>query len=317
MDKNSNPVISVIIPVYNTGLYLEECLDSIVKQNFKDFEVICIDDGSSDNSLEILKNYEERYDNFKILAQPNMGVSHARNKGLQHAKGEYIAFLDSDDFIKPNYLEVLYNNANLNNSQIVMCNYYRYFDSNKSSLPIVFTKGRGNYSNMDILKSIIPDNLLHSYLWNKLWHRDLFDNLDFPIMKFEDIAIMCKLIYKANKITIVSDKLYYYRIRKTSIVRNYSISTQNDYIKAYGLTREFLEKEDLYSKLSFSFKLLSIKVMAVMFFVNIFLHKEYGSFKLVLLNMKRSYKFIRDCNKPHMDFKEKDLLNKVIIKDTD
>ena len=296
MYTHQRPIISIIIPIYNTGKYLEKCLDSIVKQSFNDFEVICVDDGSTDNSYDILTEYKNKYNNFKIIHQYNQGVAVARNTGLKYVDGDYIIFIDSDDFIKNDYLEKLYNECIKTNADVVICNFYRYYDKLSTSIPVLYKKRRGIYSSDDILKSLIPDNLIHSYLWNKLWKKNLFDNMVFPNIKYEDIAIMCQLFYKANKISIIDDSLYYYRIRKTSIVRNYSITTQNDYMKAYFYTRIFLKENNIYNKFKSSFKLLSLKVFLVMFFINIFLIKEYNSFKILKNNFVKFYKFIRIAN---------------------
>lgn len=313
MFNQSKPSISIILPVHNTSHYLEECLNSILNQSFKDYELICIDDGSSDNSYEILKKYEKIITNCKVIQQKNQGVATARNVGLKNVTGDYIVFIDSDDYIKPNYLERLYNESCNSNSDVVICNFYRYFESSNLKLPVIVKKSSGVYSNHDILKSLIPDNLIHSYLWNKLWKKELFDNLEFPNIKYEDISIMCYLLYKAKKVSIINDALYYYRIRKTSIVRNYSISTQNDYVKSYGFIRLFLKEKDLFHKYKLSYKLLSIKVFLVMFFINIFLIKEYKNIKITFENFTSFYNFIVSANSLDYDYSAQQLMNLEVL----
>ena len=128
MYKHQRPIISIIVPVYNTGKYLEKCLESIISQSLTNFEVICIDDGSTDNSYDILTTYKEKYNNFKIIYQENQGVAIARNNGLKYANGDYIIFIDSDDFITNDYLEKLYNESIITNADVVICNFYRYYD---------------------------------------------------------------------------------------------------------------------------------------------------------------------------------------------
>ena len=317
MFKQDKPTISIIVPVYNTSIYLEQCLNSINNQSFKDYEVICVDDGSSDNSLHILKKYEKIIKNFKVISQKNQGVAVARNTGLANACGDYIVFIDSDDFVKENYLEVLYNESCKTNADVVICNFYRYYERSKLSLPVVYKKSKGLYSKEEILKSLIPDILIHSYLWNKLWKRELFDNLQFPLIKYEDIAIMCKLFNKVKKVSIINDTLYYYRIRKTSIVRNYSISTQNDYVKAYGLIRLFIHEENLYNKFKFTFNLLTIKVFLVMFFINIFLISEYKNLKITLRNFKTCHKFISNANSSKFNYSEEELFKLNVLQPID
>lgn len=313
MFTQTRPIISIILPVYNTAPYLEECLNSIHNQSFKDYELICIDDGSSDNSHEILKKYEKIITNCKVIYQNNKGVAIARNIGLNNVKGDYIIFIDSDDYIENNYLERLYNESCNTNADVVICNFYRYYENSNLKLPVIYKKKSGLYSNHDILKSLIPDNLIHSYLWNKLWKKELFDNLEFPDIKYEDISIMCDLFYKAKKVSIINDTLYYYRIRKTSIVRNYSISTQNDYVKAYGIIRLFLKEKDLFDKYKLSFKLLSIKVYLVMFFINIFLIRDYKNLKITFKNFVSCHKFISYTNKHSFNYSIDELMNLEVL----
>ena len=317
MFKQKKPVISIILPVYNTSLYLEQCLNSIHNQSFKDYELICVDDGSSDNSFEILKKYEKIINNCKVIYQKNQGVATARNVALSNVTGDYVIFIDSDDYIKPNYIERLYNEICNTNADVVICNFYRYYDNLNLRLPVMYKKKSGIYSNHDILKSLIPDNLIHSYLWNKIWKRELFDNLQFPDIKYEDISVMCDLFYKAKRISIIDDTLYYYRVRKTSIVRNYSISTQNDYVKAYGIIRLFLKEKDLYNKYKFSFKLLSIKVYLVMFFINIFLIKEYRNLRITFENFASCHKFISCADSINYNYSIKELMNLEVLQSTE
>lgn len=119
---------------------------------------------------------------------------------------------------------------------------------------------RGVFDKHEILKGLIPDNLIHSYLWNKLWKREIFENYStFPNMKFEDFAVMSQLMYKADKIAVINDALYYYRIRKTSIVRSISLQTQNDYMKAYALIRLFYKNLANIINLNATFSIYRLK----------------------------------------------------------
>ena len=111
------PRLSIIVPIYNVEKYLPRCIESILNQTFKDFELILVNDGSTDSSYEILKEYENKYDNFRVINQKNGGLSAAKNAGIKIAKGEYIAFLDSDDYLDKNFLETLYNMA-VNNKEV-------------------------------------------------------------------------------------------------------------------------------------------------------------------------------------------------------
>ena len=116
--KNQKPLVSVIVPVYNVEKYLEECLDSIINQTLEDIEIICVNDGSTDNSLKILKKYAKKDNRIKIINQKNCGLGCARNSGLNQSQGDYIFFLDSDDYLNPNILEKLYPKALESHSEI-------------------------------------------------------------------------------------------------------------------------------------------------------------------------------------------------------
>lgn len=308
--NNINPKISVIIPVYNTSIYLRQCLDSVLNQDFEDYEVICVNDGSTDNSLDILREYEEKSSKIKVINQINSGVAKTRNTGLKNASGDFLAFLDSDDFIKENYLSKLYNTAINTGSDIVICNFYRYYEQINLAKPVFYKFRRGQFDKYKILKGLIPDNLIHSYLWNKLWKREIFENHNaFPNMKFEDLAIMPELIYKADKITVINDALYYYRIRKTSIVRSISLQTQNDYMKAYGLIRLFLEENKEYNTFKRQYSYLSLKVYLVMMAVNMMIFKEQPSLRLLAQNIASTKLFIKSCQADDFKMTKEDILN--------
>ena len=118
--SQNNPKVSVIIPVYNTEKYLRECLDSVVNQTLRDIEIICVDDGSTDNSLAILREYETKDSRIKVLTQENINAGAARNKGLSEATGEFLSFLDSDDFFEPDAIERMYECAKSRNAEIVV-----------------------------------------------------------------------------------------------------------------------------------------------------------------------------------------------------
>lgn len=314
--NTTNPKISVIIPVYNTSAYLNQCLDSVLKQDFDDYEIICVNDGSTDNSLEILREYEKKSSKIKIINQVNSGVATTRNTGLKNASGDFLAFLDSDDFIKENYLSKLYNTAIKTNSDVVICNFYRYYEQINLAKPVLYRFRKGQFDKYEILKGLIPDNLIHSYLWNKLWKREIFENHDiFPNMKFEDLAIMSELIYKADKITVIPDSLYYYRIRKTSIVRSISLETQNDYMRAYGLIRLFLEQSGEYDNFKKEYFYLSLKVYIVMLAVNAMLFKEQLSFKLFIQNIVSIKSFMRSCQTDNFKLSREDILNTSVLSD--
>lgn len=258
------PLISIIIPVYNAGKFLDKCLKSIFLQTLNNFEVILINDGSEDNSYEIMLKYKQKYkDKIKIISQGNMGISVARNMGISQSKGEYIAFVDSDDFVDPDYLQLLYKNAKKNNADISCCNYYKYFNKTGRKYAHVFKMSKGVYSNKKALKILISDNRLQYYLWNKLFKRSLLvkNHITFTNICFEDTEFCVKSFYFANKIAVIGKPLYYYVKHSSSTIADLNLSKLNDYLQALASTRIFLEKNQDFSAYKFRYFLHSLRIL--------------------------------------------------------
>lgn len=151
------PLISIITPVYNTEKYLSECLDSIFSQTIKDFELICVDDGSTDNSLNILNNYQNKHKNLKIISQKNGGPGVARNTGIDNALGKYICFWDSDDIFEPDALEKMYNQAEETKADISICRMQMFSSQTEQTIPLPLSRRiKYNIRNCtDFLKSYL------------------------------------------------------------------------------------------------------------------------------------------------------------------
>lgn len=218
---NKNFLVSVIVPIYNVEDYLRRCLDSILQQTLDGIEIIAVNDGSTDSSFDILCEYAEKYDNIVVVDKVNGGLSSARNVGIDMARGEYIGFVDSDDFICEDMFFHLYNAAVSNNAEISLCAYNRFDEIEKTykkisvKAPIPFNKSLSeDYS----LLNTAP------YAWNKLFKATFIKNssIRFPQgIVYEDIATVYPLLDKANKITIVDIPLYNYCInRQGSIISN-------------------------------------------------------------------------------------------------
>ena len=227
-------LFSIIVPVYNVEKYLDKCLASILEQTFKDFECIIIDDGSPDNSNIIIDKYVKLDQRFKVIHQKNMGLSAARNAGLDIAKGDYIVFVDSDDYIADDYLEKFALKIADTDADMVICGLievYKDYEKNK-----VFTAESIKVIKQNILADVWP-----SYVWNKCYKKDLFTNIRFPVGKiFEDILTIPELCLYAQKIVCIPDKLYYYnRQNENSITANMSFE------KMYNLFQGHLKNRNL------------------------------------------------------------------------
>ncbi|MBE5963175.1 MAG: glycosyltransferase [Lachnospiraceae bacterium] len=240
--------ISIVMPVYNVERYLRMCLDSILNQTFKDFEIIIVNDGSTDGSLSILKEYEQNYsDLIKVYTTENRGVSHARNYGIERAKGEYLLFVDSDDFLEPDMCEKLYEKASRDNNDIVIC---KYFDAYVNEQTGKITKKRSKAYNIAIGRNFdIHDTkfeLTHisPFPWDKLYRRTLFDNYKFPEnMRFEDLAVVFPIVCTTNSIGVIEDRLYNYRRGSAgSFLSSFSEGTL-DIVKALQMVVESVKKQ--------------------------------------------------------------------------
>lgn len=235
------PKVSIIIPVYNVEEYIEQTISSLLNQTLKEIEIILIDDGSTDSSREIIKRYSEKYDNINVILQDNSGPSIARNKGIKEAKGDYIVFVDSDDLLPENSLEIRYNTAVKENADLVIGGTYKFNSKRKWPMKKHFL-GNGE-------KNVITDS---DILWtvgpcNKMYKSSLIKDLKFPanIKYAEDQVFVVEAYIKAKKIYSINDVIYYYRMRET--VGNDSL-TQQIYNDSSNVIRQIYDVWTLTSK---------------------------------------------------------------------
>ncbi len=211
----NSSLISIIIPVYNCQDYLKRCLDSVFLQDYSNYEVICIDDGSTDDSAQIAKEYNVRY-----YYQENSGQAVARNKGIELAKGEWLCFVDSDDAIQPNYLSKMYEATN-NDIDIVVCRIKRINEDGSYNIDVM--KKLGIINNKEALVTV---NLGPT---NKLIRKEVIKDSRFAgdKLRFEDVLFTTELLANSRHINIIDDILYDYYIRENSTMRKFD-NTLND-----------------------------------------------------------------------------------------
>ena len=290
--KKEKVLISVIVTVYNTADYLLKCLGSLGAQTFKEIEIICIDDGSTDNSLDILKKFHDFDNRFKVINQKHQGVSVARNVGLKEASGKYIAFVDSDDFVSPTMLSILYKTISKYKTDAVIFNYYDCWDNNYSDV-------HQNFSDFlisneeEFLEYLLMDEKIHNYLCFRLYKRELFSGFEFPKDKvFEDIYLSIHLIGKMKSIYYLDEPLYFYYHRRDSITNDLSISNIQDAIDSY-YTRYLRIKEEYP-------KLMDVNVYSILKWFS-YMIDNYGNRKEFFKKYKKIIKVIID------DLKEVDI----------
>ena len=265
MEISRNNKVSVILPVYNEEEYLSQCLDSICSQTLKEMEIICVDDGSTDHSLEILKEYQGLDERIRIVTETNAGPALARNNGMRRARGEYVAFLDADDFLEPTFLEKLYDLAKRNDLDIAVSRYDIYNTQKAKFEPAtpadnseIFTPGAVTSKNEH------PDCILSSTVssaWNKLFRRSFLEekNLVFlPEVKiYEDVYFVVTALSLAERVGKVFEVLMHHRIHSEQVRAKMFRKYYSQVPFIYCKIREFLTQHGMYAPLSVSYLNLS------------------------------------------------------------
>lgn len=284
--------ISIIVPVYNVDQYLEQCNQSLIRQKTENFqiEIIYVNDGSTDSSEEYLKNILlfEKNIPITIISKKNQGVSIARNQGLELAKGEYVIFVDGDDYVADTYCSEMYNLMTDTDADIGMCNYYLIKDNGKysNSIPSSLFKKKIFDNKNEIYKYIIGRNGFKGFVWNKIYKKNKFSDISFDdkFHYLEDLIFNLHCINKTEKIAYSTNSLYFYRIRDDSAVNTFN-EKQLTYLEAidysttlvsesnvgylqnnkllalieFGMSSRQVNKKDLYHKLKQQFEKSSKK----------------------------------------------------------
>lgn len=236
------PLISIIIPVYKVEKYLEKCIKSVLSQTYKNLQIILVDDGSPDNCGNICDDYARVDNRIEVIHKANGGLSDARNVGLKAARGEYIGFVDSDDYVSNEMFENLYNTLISNDVDVSICNFYIVID-NKNIIKNA-DNGVKIYNKLEILKEILLDKKIQSYAWNKLYKRELFKDIEYPVgKKYEDIGTTFYILEKCSKISVSGSPEYYYITRGDSIVNNNTEGTVIDYISLISDRYDYIDKK--------------------------------------------------------------------------
>lgn len=245
--------VSVIIPVYNSEKYLKTCLNSLLEQSFQDFTLIAVDDGSIDSSLSILNEYKLKFESMIVIHQKHLGSAAARNKALKYIRTQYISFVDSDDYVHPNFLETLMNLIIDYKSDIVQCSIMKVNELNCQC-----DDHSGNVYKLVDKNSYIKKFCISTHsiemtsLCNKLFKANLFNGIVFKEGKyFDDEHVIHKIYYRANKFIITDKKLYYYFQSENSLMRSPVSMNIIDSVKAVENQVDFFYKngERKYSRL--------------------------------------------------------------------
>lgn len=260
-----NCKISIIVPVFNTGQYLVQCLNSLINQTLKEIEIICVNDGSTDNSLEILQEFAKNDARIKIVTQKNQGQSISRNNAMELAKGEYLGFLDSDDWAQPDMFEKLYNNAKKFDSDIAICD-IQMFDERTNTY---YTDK--NYKNLNVFDKSFDDRSFKiedtfEFIfqicvvpWNKIYRRNCLKENKIKFIEqlnYEDNVFTLETMLSAQSISLIREPLVIYRATsQTSYSRsNTQDEKKLDFFKIVKLQEKILKTKGVYKKLERSFR---------------------------------------------------------------
>lgn len=228
-------LVSVIVPIYKVENYLDKCVESIVNQTYKNLEIILVDDGSPDNCPQMCDTWAKKDSRIKVIHKPNGGLSDARNAGMKVATGEYVAFVDSDDFVDEHYSEYLLKAILVSGAKMAACDLAIYYDGDPIAQKVMF--GTINIkSSEEAICDILHNRCVRAVAWNKMFHKELLADERFPVGKYhEDEFFSYRIIHKAEKLVYVDSKLYYYRQRQGSIMASFN-SKHLDSLEA-GLER--------------------------------------------------------------------------------
>lgn len=244
----SNELISIIVPVYKAEKYLDRCVESIVSQTYTNLEIILIDDGSPDNCPKMCDKWAKKDSRIKVIHKENGGAASARNAGLEAVTGDYIGFVDSDDYIDENMFSDLISSVCTNNSDIAICN-TNDLDSNGN---IALRSLNINDVIVDkySLITLKKGGFFGAVLWNCLFKKELWDNIRFPeYRKHEDVAVLPYVYYKANKISFVDKALYYYSFVDDSIMNSGFSEKDLVLIEIYDKKLDFFKNDTHYDEI--------------------------------------------------------------------
>lgn len=254
--------ISVIIPVYNVEKFLPRCLDSVINQDYRDIEIILVNDGSSDRSLDICKKYQETDSRIVIIDKENEGVSVARNAGIEAASGKYIAFVDADDWIEPQMYKNMYSTIEKYKCNIAFCNYSKDRTSSRTLKKIRINKNA--LGKQDIINGLIANmigledtlfkyNYIMGSIWRSLYKKDFIDkfNLRFTpgITIMEDLIFIIQALVHCDRVCIDHGFYYHYMQNKSSSLHTYNRKMWNDMVAVHNLLENILKDAGLYEYL--------------------------------------------------------------------
>ena len=245
MQQKERPLVSVVVPIYNVEDYLRQCIDSILSQSYSELQVILVDDGSPDGCGEIIDAYAEKDRRIECIHKKNGGLSSARNAGKTAARGDYIVFIDSDDYIHKQFIEVLLDDIAGNDADISTC-YFDSFIKDCNDADIMISDKPQSFTREEAIREMYRNDSFGWNAWNKMYRMSLFDDIDYPEgVICEDKATIYKLIMRSEKVVYRKLPLYHYRIRENSISNERSVRYYSDSLMINEIMERDLDASDI------------------------------------------------------------------------
>lgn len=280
-----NNLISVIVPVYNVEKYLERCIDSILNQTYKNLEIILVDDGSTDKSPKICDKYLDRDRRVRVIHKENGGLSDARNTGIQIATGDFISFIDSDDYIDINMYDSMMKILQDNDGDIIECGVKHVYNNKIIESNNIENK---SFTSEEAIEELILERSLHQTVWNKIYKKNVIEGLLFEKDKInEDEFWTYKAFSKSNKILSINNKFYYYIHREDSIMgKGYTVRNLD------GLEARY----NRYKYISIKYPRLSLLAKKAVYFYGIFLYQMFLSNSVSKSGLEAIEEYMRNIN---------------------
>lgn len=278
-------MVSILVPVYNVEKYLSRCLDSLIHQTYKDIEIILVNDGSTDSSAQICQDYINRYRFIRYYEYMNAGISTTRNRLIQHAAGDLIFFVDSDDYIEPTTIESMINHLVDNDCDLVCCGYtmdYRYGSLYRK------IERRSVMDTMEALHSLAENRGMNNYPWGKLFKRECFLNVEFPdtIRGFEDTYTVFKAVCNAKRIGHIPNRFYHYVQHPGSLTHRMDLETVYDMRLAYEYQENYLRRKFPMENFSFDIHLSNSDFMILYTIFTCYTRKDQPRYIPAVINWK-------------------------------
>lgn len=274
--------VSIIVPVYNVEKYLRKCLDSLINQTLKDIEIICVNDGSKDNSPKILEEYAKKDNRIIVINQENAGLSVARNSGIDIAKGEYIGFVDSDDWVDLDFFEKLYYSATSNDTDIAVGGIIRVTGIKKKKFLNFEKETITDNTNLKFELCDVPEK---SYVWNKIYKTAKLKEIGLEFEKgifYEDCIFTPQALFYLGKIVTVPNIYYYYLRRGNSTVKQRSEKANADSVYAHKKANDFIKEHNIdissHEPKTYRFKIFGVTIFKIR---QIGKRKQYALFNII------------------------------------